>query len=140
MKYLWLVLVLALTLSFTGTTHAYSKDPTLNQKVNYVFQDWDGDGKSWAWTVNNWDTEWKYGYVSDGKGGYYGGVMQCKYNGLFLGRCLFGYEVIILPNYGDELNVIAHEGSHVICAIWYADRSETCADNVARKYYPSYPY
>lgn len=142
LKLLSLLLIPALLLVFTAQASAYSNNPDLNAKVNYVFQDWDGDGKSWAWTVNNQNVEWKYGCVPDTINGYgcFGGVTRCKNNGLFLGRCLFGYEVIILENYSDELNVIAHEGGHVICRIMYANGSESCADVQARKNYPVYPY
>lgn len=117
MKYKLLSLLTLLTipvifLTFTAQANAYASDPGLQAKINQV-----------------------WGNTPDGQGGYYGGV---TYYDCFLFWCT--YRVYILPNYSDDLNVIAHEGGHTICFQNWRDSSEACADNVARKYYPSYPY
>lgn len=115
---------------FAQPAQARTSDAGLQAKIDQVW------GPTNFKDFMNNNVTWYYASIPDPKnGGYYGGV---TYYDCFLFWCV--YRIYVLPNYGDDLNVIAHEGGHAICNAWYKDNSERCADVVARRYYPSYPY
>ncbi len=131
MKYIVsIIITLGLFFSFTMPAGATSASPELQHTVTEVW----GTTPHSTW-MNSSSVTWKLGYPPDGTGGYYAGATKYTCT-VFIG-CKF--EITIHPDYNNN-DVIAHEGGHTLCIKNWGDTSEKCADNLARKWYPAYPY